>query len=121
LNRAHGIAGACTWALLALQWAWRALAAPTPWPWWLAALLFSLPLLPPAIAFVLRRPRAPLWAGIVALLYFCHGIAEWRAAPAQWPWAAAETALALAMVLAAGWPGIAAKLVKRRAARPPTV
>ena len=121
MNTARGIAAASTFALLALQWAWRA-AQPAPaWPWWLAALLFSLPLLPPAAAFVLRRPRAALWAGTVALLYFCHGIAEWRASPAQAPWALAETALAVAMVFAAGWPGIAAKLAKRRAARPPNV
>ena len=115
------LGAAATIALLVLHWSW-AWQVPLPHLGFLAsALLFSLPLLPPAIAFLLRRPRAPLWAGIAALLYFCHGIAEWRAAPAQWPWAAAETALALAMVLAAGWPGIAAKLVKRRAARPPTV
>ena len=121
MNAARGVAAASTLALLALQWAWRAAQPAETWPWWLPALLFSLPLLPPAIAFALRRPRAPLWSGTVALLYFCHGIAEWRANPAQAPWAAAETGLALAMVFAAGWPGIAAKLAKRRAARPPNV
>jgi len=121
LNIARGISAASTFALLALQWAWRATLPAESWPWWLAALLWSLPLLPPALAFGLRRPRAPLWAGTVALLYFCHGIAEWRASPAQSPWAMAETGLALAMVFAAGWPGIAAKIAKRRAASPPNV
>ena len=118
---ARGVSAASTWALLLLQWFWRALQPAAPWPWWLAALLFSLPLLPPALAFVLRRPRAPLWAGTLALLYFCHGIAEWRADAAQLPWAAAEVLLSLAMVLAAGWPGIAAKIARRKAAPPPNV
>ena len=73
------------------------------------------------MAFLLRRPRAPLWAGTVALLYFCHGIAEWRAEPAQAAWAMAETLLAVVLVFAAGWPGIAAKMAKRRGAPPPNV
>jgi uncharacterized membrane protein len=121
LNGARGIAAACTFALLALQWAWRAAQPAETWPWWLAASLFSLPLLPPALAFALRRPRAPLWAGTVALLYFCHGIAEWRADPAQAPWALSETVLATVLVFAAGWPGIAAKVARRRDSRPPNV
>jgi uncharacterized membrane protein len=119
LKLERGIAGAATWALLALQWAWRLAQPSSPWPAWLAASLFSLPLLPPAIAFLLRRPRAPLWAGTVALLYFCHGIAELRASPEQARWAAAEIALALTMVVAGSWPGLRAKLLKRRTAPPP--
>jgi uncharacterized membrane protein len=122
LNAARGIAAACTVVLLALQWAWRAAQPAQAWPWWLPAALFSLPLLFPVLAFLLRRPRAPLWAGTVALLYFCHGIAEWRAEAAQaTPWALAETLLAVVLVFAAGWPGIAAKLAKRREAPPPNV
>jgi uncharacterized membrane protein len=121
LNAARGIAAACTVVLLALQWAWRAAQPAQAWPWWLPAALFSLPLLFPVLAFLLRRPRAPLWAGTVALLYFCHGIAEWRAEAAQAPWALAEALLAVVLVFAAGWPGIAAKLAKRREAPPPNV
>ena len=112
------VAALATFALLALQWLWRLAVAPHPQlPAWLPPLLFSLPLLPPAVAFLRRRPRAPLWAGIVALLYFCHGIAELRVGEPGWPWA--EIALSLLVVLAAGWPGIAAKLAKRRTAPPP--
>jgi uncharacterized membrane protein len=99
-------------ALLALQWAWR-------WPAWLPALLFSLPLLPPALGFALRRARAPLWAGIVALFYFCHGITEARVEGGAWP--LLEIALALVLVVAGSWPGLAAKLGKRRSAAPPNV
>jgi uncharacterized membrane protein len=121
LKLARWLAGAATWTLLALQWAWRLSQPPSPWPAWLLALLFSLPLLPPAVAFLLRRPRAPLWAGTIALLYFCHGIAELRAAPDQVRWALAEIALSLAMVFAGSWPGLRARLLKRRAGPPPNV
>ena len=121
MSGARGLAAVATWALLLLQWAWRLSQPPTPWPAWLAALVFSLPLLPPAIAFLLRRPRAALWAGTVALFYFCHGIAELRAAPGQQAWAAAEIALSLAMVLASSWPGLRARVLKRRPPPPPNV
>jgi uncharacterized membrane protein len=99
-------------ALLALQWAWR-------WPAWVLPLLFSLPLLPPALGLALRRARAPLWAGIVALLYFCHGIAESRVGGGAW--ALLEIVLSVLVVVAGSWPGLAAKLGKRRGAAPPNV
>ena len=119
MRGARGLAALATFALLALHWAWSFAQPPAQVPAWLRATLFSLPLLPPAIAFLLGRPRAPLWAGIVALLYFCHGVTEVRVAQGAWAWA--EIALAVALVLAAGWPGIAAKLAKRRPAPPPNV
>jgi uncharacterized membrane protein len=118
LSTAWRCAAAATFALLALQWAW-----PLGWPGsahdlaWSIAL--SLPLLPPAVAFLRRRPRAPLWSGIVALFYFCGGVTEVRARGGIWGWV--WIALSLAIVLAAGWPGIAAKIAKRRAASPPNV
>jgi len=121
LNAARAIAAISTWALLVLQWGWRLSLPPTPWPAWLAALLFSLPLLAPAIGFLLGRPRAALWAGTLALFYFCHGIAELRASPEQAAWATAEIVLSLAMVIAGSWPGLAAKLRRRRSAPPPNV
>ncbi|MEO8161691.1 MAG: DUF2069 domain-containing protein [Arenimonas sp.] len=117
---AYRAAMLCTYALVALQWLWRWTADPQPHlPWWLPPALFSLPLLPPAIAFLRVRPRAPLWAGIIALFYFCHGVAEARVDGSGWPWA--EIALSLLVIFAAGWPGIMAKWRKRRLAAPPNV
>jgi uncharacterized membrane protein len=110
VSRSWRVAAAATFALLALQW--------IP-PVGLGSALWSLPLLPPAVAFLRRRPRAPLWAGIVALLYFCLGIAAIRVEGGPAPWL--EMALSLVVVFAAGWPGIAAKLAKRRPAPPPNV
>jgi uncharacterized membrane protein len=117
VSGAWRIACAATLGLLALKWAWSWV---TGGPHVVAlAIVSSLLLLPPAIAFALRRPRAPLWAGIVALFYFCHGVADARVSTGVWPWL--EMALSLAIVFAAGWPGIAAKLAKRRAPPPTNV
>ena len=119
MTAAWRIAAAATFALLALQWAWG-WAQPHPHlgPWVMPA-FWSLLLLPAVVAFVLRRPRAPLWAGIVALVFFCDGIAALRLGGGAWAWA--EVALSVAIVLAAGWPGIAARIAKRRATPPPNV
>jgi uncharacterized membrane protein len=114
------IAALASLAMFAVLWGWSWPGGPDQRvPFWVLPALLSLPLLPPAIGFVLRRPRAALWAGIAALFYFCHGIAELRVSGSIW--AALEIALSLVIVLAAGWPGIAAKLAKRRAATPPNV
>jgi uncharacterized membrane protein len=116
LSGSWRVAMFATCALLALQWLWRWTAGPQL-HWWIQPALMSLPLLAPAIAFLRRRPRAPLWAGILALFYFCHGVTEARVEGGAWPWL--EVALCLLLVFAAGWPGIAAKLHKRRTAPPP--
>ena len=120
MSAAWRVAALATFALLALQWQ-PAFAGPSGGspPRWLLPALLSLPLLFPALLFALSRPRAPLWAGIASLLYFCLGIAEFRVSRS--PWSAAGIALSLAIVLAAGWPGIAAKLARRRAPAPPNV
>lgn len=104
----------CFWLLLALQPAWYLwLAPPTSMPSLLAVGLASLPLLPPAIGLLLRRPNALFWGGLLSLLHFCHGVTElWSNPGVRWL-AGAETALATALVLAIGWGG----LQRRRAAR----
>ncbi len=85
--RAARLVGRAAWAGLAvLQVVWHA--------WWvppaqgqalLAAVVAVVPLLLPLLAW--RRPsRALLWAGIVALFYFCHGIMEaWTVPAARLP------------------------------------
>ena len=110
MNGAWRVAAGATFALLALQW--------LP-PNGLVSAFWSLPLLPPAVSFGLRRPRAPLWAGIIALLYFCLAVAAIRVEGGPVAWL--QLALSLVVVFAAGWPGIAAKLARRKAAPPPNV
>jgi uncharacterized membrane protein len=113
------VAAIATFALIVLEFAWSRAAGPFPIRWWVIAGGMSLPLLAPAVLFALRRPRAPLWAGIVALIYFCQGVVGVRTDFGPWPWLA--IALSLVIIFAAGWPGIAAKIAKRRAAPPPNV
>jgi uncharacterized membrane protein len=119
VSRSWRVAAAASVALLVLLWCWTWASGPPGLAPWLAPALLSLPMLPPAFAFALRRPRAALWAGIAALFYFCHGIAELRVAASAWP--ILEILLSVAIVFAAGWPGIAAKLARRRAGSPPNV
>lgn len=63
--------------------------------------LALLPLTGPALAW--RRPRrALLLAGMVSLLYFCHGVAEAWSTPAVRPLAWLEIVLCLWLVGALG-------------------
>lgn len=97
--------GLLAWALLAaLQVLWHALLAPPTHTSVVAVLLFALlPLALPLLAW--RRPaRALLWAGIVSLFYFSHGVAEAWSAPnaAVRALAVAEAGLAALLVLSLG-------------------
>ncbi len=102
------------WALVALQPAWHLwLAPPARISGTLATAIMLAPLLPPAIALLLRRPTALFWAAVVALLHFSHGVSELWADPAARLPAAAQVALATLLVLAVGRDG----WLRRRAAR----
>jgi uncharacterized membrane protein len=103
--------GFAAWGALALlQIAWHAWLLPpvrTPIP---VALLFGL--LPLAIPLLYWRApaRALLLAGMVCLFYFCHGVAEFYAAPAERVFAGIEIVLAVTVILAC------ARMPKRRKA-----
>ena len=108
-------------ALLALQWVWHvALFPPVPSPGYWVAIALSLPLAMLAVALWLRRRSARYWSGVAALVYFCHGIAEAWTLPAERWLALAEAGLSVAVIVAANWPGLAARF-KRRASPPPNV
>ena len=63
---------------------------------WVLAITL-IPLLLPLAA--LRKPRrALLWVGILALFYFCHGVAEAWSSPAERALAMAEIALTLLLI-----------------------
>src|SRR5699024_4957258 len=96
-------AGFVAWALLALlQVLWRG--------WWhppmqggaaLAIGIAVIPLLLPLLA--IRRPsRALLWAGIIALFYFCHGVSEAWTVPDERVPALLEAALCVVLIAALG-------------------
>jgi uncharacterized membrane protein len=116
LSRRYAALG--TFALLALQPLWHAwLAPPASLSPLLATGLGTLPILPAAALFALRHRRAPYWAAVACLLYFCHGIMEAWSDRAVWPLGLAEAALAAWTIVAYGWDGMRARF-KRKAAPP---
>ena len=101
-------------ALCLLQPVWYLwLAPPTLLAPWLALTLMGLPLLPVAVLLALRRPSALFWAGVVSLLYFCHGVMEGWTVAATRGLGIAEALIAFALVCAVGADG----WQKRKAAR----
>lgn len=91
--------GLFAWAALAaLQPVWHLwLLPPQHVPVWLVLVLTVIPLLLPL--FALRNPgRALLWVGILALFYFCHGVAEGWSSPGARMLAVLEILLALLLI-----------------------
>ncbi len=83
----------------------------------IAAMIFFT--LPPLLllAGVLRgSAKAAFWAGVLGLLWFCHGIMEAYTLPAQRGYATAELALAVIIILASSWPGVSARFRKKKPA-----
>ncbi|MBN8923416.1 MAG: hypothetical protein BGP10_05390 [Rhodanobacter sp. 68-29] len=95
--------GLAAWAALAaLQLLWHGWLQPSQSLPVAAVLAITVvPLLLPLAA--LRQPRrALLWVGILALFYFCHGVAEAWSAPPERALALAEIALTLLLIGALG-------------------
>lgn len=96
--------GLAAWAALTLlQPAWHGWLFPaaslTATLWILG--IATVPLLLPLLA--LRRvTRALLWVGILALFYFCHGVAEAWSIPAERALAGIEIVLTLVLIGALG-------------------
>ncbi|MEW9624967.1 DUF2069 domain-containing protein [Rhodanobacter geophilus] len=91
--------GLAAWAALTvLQLLWHGwLLPPQGMPAAPVLAITVIPLLLPLAA--LRQPRrALLWVGILALFYFCHGVAEAWSAPVERTLAMAEIALTLLLI-----------------------
>lgn len=102
-QRRARIAGYAGWlGLIVLQPVWHLWLFPDPHEPTDAVLVLSLlPLLLPLLA--VRRPaRALLWAGIVALFYFSHGVAEAWSVPAERVPAGMQIGFSLLLILALG-------------------
>lgn len=83
--RASQMTGLGAWAaLIAIQLLWYSLYPPVSMPAWVAFAITVPPLLLPLLALP-RVTRALLWVGILALFYFCHGVAEtWSSTSDRW-------------------------------------
>lgn len=77
--------GLAAWAaLLVIQVLWYSLYPPVSVPTWVAFALTVPPLLLPLLSLP-NVTRALLWVGILALFYFCHGVAEtWSSPSDRW-------------------------------------
>jgi uncharacterized membrane protein len=73
------------------------------------------------MAGVLRGSRsATFWSGVLALFWFSHGVMLAYDRPLERTPALAEVALALAVIVAANWPGLRARFgVQDEPSRPP--
>ena len=86
---------------------------------WLATqLVFTAPPLLLAIALRLGWQRASFWAGVLALMWFSHGVmSAWtHRDTALLAWA--EIGLSLLVIAEASLPGLRARFGKRRGATP---
>jgi uncharacterized membrane protein len=113
MSRAKKLAALGVVALLALQVFWYVLLPPNGHSSALLLLLFSLPLLPSLLLLIARKPSAIFWAGVAALFYFCHGMAEAWAVAQERSFALVEVALALWIIISGSWDGMQARFSKR--------
>ena len=83
-------------------------------PQWVALVVFALPPLLLALMLPRHGARAGFWAGVLALLWFSHGVmVAWTRVPERWP-ALVEISLALVVVFAASIPGLRSRFAKKR-------
>lgn len=101
-------------ALLALQVLWHGfLPPPRSALGWTALTLAVLPLLLVLPGAWRARPMPLFWANLLCLLYFSHGVSEAWTQPAMRGWALLEVVLAVAVVSAYGWFGLASRRASR--------
>jgi len=81
-------------------------------------LVFSLPPLLMGIWVLIAGSTAAFWSGVLGLLWFCHGVMVAWSRRAEGPYAWAEIVLAIAIIIAASWPGLQARFAKRSAVPP---
>lgn len=96
----------CWWLLVLLQPGWHGVLQQGPAGMRLALTgLFLLPMLWPSWMLWRHRANGLFWAAVVSLLYFCHGVMEAWAAPAERLLALSEVALCLGLIGAVGVDG----------------
>ena len=115
MNPARRIVQLALFALVLLFAAWFG-----PRGEWVALAVFALP----PLLLAAWLPRAPVlagfWAGVLALLWFSHGVMVAWSRPPERAFALAEVVLALVVVLAASVPGLRARFTHgKKAGRVP--
>lgn len=105
---ARGVLVAALAALVAVLAGWFGARAE-----WVALAVFALPAAACLGAVLARRRTAGFWSGVLALLWFSHGVMVAWTRPGERGWALAETALSVAIVLAASLPGLRARFARK--------
>jgi uncharacterized membrane protein len=101
---AHGLTLGGWLALLALVVYWNSWWHPSAYfPRSLVLLVAAFPMLIPLRGLLHGRPRAHLWASLLAIPYFMHGIVESYATPPERIPALLEVALSVTVVVAAAF------------------
>lgn len=80
-----------------------------------ALVVFALPAAALAMAALSGWRLAGFWAGVVALMWFSHGVMVAYTRPPERLFAIAEVGLALVIVFAASLPGMKARFSKKKA------
>lgn len=101
-------------ALTALFCAWFWPAAGWPKRDVVALVVFAVPPLWLALAKLAGARTAAYWAGVLALVWFSHGIMVAWTRPPELAFALLETVLALVVVFAANMPGLRGRFGRRK-------
>lgn len=75
---------------------------------------FTLPPLLLLVGVLRGNAKAVFWAGVVGLFWFSHGVMEAYAVPDERGYAVTELVLAIVIIMASSWPGVSARLLKKK-------
>ncbi|MET0582092.1 MAG: DUF2069 domain-containing protein [Pseudoxanthomonas sp.] len=79
-----------------------------------AMIFFTLPPLLLLVGVLRGSSRASFWAGVLGLFWFSHGVMEAYTLADERAYALIEVFLAVAIILASSWPGVSARLGKKK-------
>jgi len=83
-----------------------------------ALLVFALPPLLLLAGVIRGSHKAAFWSGVLGLFWFSHGVVVAYGRPAERGFGWAEIVLALVIVVASSWPGVAGRFRKKKTAAP---
>ena len=109
MSRAHRVLVMALLALALVYAVWFAREAA-----WFALALFALPPLWLALGLPRGGATTAFWAGMLALLWFAHGVMVAWTRPAERGFAWLAVLLALVVVFAASLPGLRARFARKR-------
>ncbi len=102
LHWLHRLVLTSYFALLLLTVVWHTWLFPSVYfPTSLVLMVTALPLLLPLRGLLHGRPRSHIWAALLAMLYFTHGVGEAFASPQQRWLGVLEILLSLTLVFSA--------------------